>query len=337
MRRGYRFRLAVFVTASLAVFLGVSYANAQGLNLQSLAGGADYPVENVDYFLQDVGTASIGSSQYGCHSQGVKFDGNYFYSSCMDTNGNDTAYLFVHDKYGRLIRRFSAGSSYDHPSGIFLYNNWAYVGFTSNGIDMESKLYRFNGAGTVEYQGFFDHSVGFVGQSIPNPNQPSLVAKSRYYSYDQYYERQCNYTDGSCGSYLDITTGNNINSAGRDGVQDCDVYYKGGGWYKACILFSANPNVIRVWKGNQSKLGPDNALTTYTMTYQPGHSGGFSFYTDPNGKKWIVTTPAPDTNRRYCGGCTLVGGNNCACTDKNNRQRIRFYSFDRFSWPSGPN
>jgi hypothetical protein len=48
---------------------------------------------------------------------------------------------------------------------------------------------------------------------------------------------------------------------------------------------------------------------------------------------WIVTTPPPATNRRYCDGCPLSGGWVCDCTDKNNRQRVRFYKFSRFAWP----
>jgi len=330
-------KMKLFNIALVLAFFSLASVKLSAQDVQQILGTAVYPVENVDYFLQNVGSATKGSTQNGCHSQGIKFDGNYFYSTCMDTNGSNTAHLYVHDKYGNLIKKFGSDSTYDHPSGIFLYNGWAYTGFTHNGLNMYSYLYKFNGTGTVQNQGFFDHSVGFVGQYIAYPNSSSFQAKNRYYSYDQYYERQCLSTDGTCGSYTDYTTGNNINSTSADGVQDCDVYYKNGGWYKACILFSSNPIKIRVWKGSQLRLAPDNAIITFQPGGLPGHSGGFGFYTDPSGAKWIVTTPPPAVDRRYCQGCTLVGGNTCACTDKSNRQRIRFYSFNKFSWPSGPN
>jgi hypothetical protein len=69
------------------------------------------------------------------------------------------------------------------------------------------------------------------------------------------------------------------------------------------------------------------------MTGQPGESGGLGFYSDPGGTMWIVTAPPPATNRRFCDGCPFSGGDVCACTDKQNRQRVRFYRYSRFAWP----
>ncbi|HXC49997.1 MAG TPA: hypothetical protein VN634_03875 [Candidatus Limnocylindrales bacterium] len=300
-------------------------------SLASTSSAQFYPAENVDYFLKSVGTAVLGSSDKGCHGQGVKFDGSRFYSTCMETNGNNTAYLYVHDAAGNRIKQFQYSSEYEHPSGIMLDNGWAYTGFTSEGVNMYTRLYRFNGAGTVSYQGFFDHSVGFAGGIFTTPTDFNTTIKTRYYSFDQYYERQCTPTDGTCGTYTDYTTANNID--GEEGVQDCDFYYKNGRWYKACLLLSSTPNRIRVWNASQTRLGPDNALANFSMSGQPGESGGFGFYQDPSGVMWIVTSPPPATNRRFCDGCTFSGGDVCDCTDKQNRQRIRFYKFSHFAWP----
>jgi len=292
---------------------------------------AFYPVENQDYWLKNVGTAVVGSDEKGCHGQGIKFDGTRFYTTCMETDGNNTAYLYVHDQNGNRIKQFKYDHTYEHPSGILLDNGWAYTGFTSESLDMKTRLYRFNGSGTVSYQGFFDHSVGFVGGIINTPTSLTSPIRTRYYSFEQYYERQCTPNDGTCGTFTDITTVNNID--GEDGVQDCDLYFKNGRWYKACILLSSTPNRIRVWNGSAIRLAPDNALANFTMDTQPGESGGFGFYQDPSGVMWIVTAPPPATNRRFCDGCPFSGGDVCACTDKQNRQRVRFYKFSRFAWP----
>jgi len=292
-----------------------------------------YPSENADYYLNDVGVAQHGSDDYGCHSQAIKFDGTRFYTTCMDTEGNNSAHLYVHDQNGHLIKDYEYDNKYEHPSGILLYKGWAYTGITSNGINMYSKLFRFNGDGDVEYQGYSSHSVGFVGAKFVDPDEPEFEVKTRYYSYDMYYERQCKNTDGRCDSYRDIKTKTDINAAGDDGVQDCDYYYLGNQWYKACILFSSQPINIRVWHGDELVLSPQNAITTLTMDGQPGHSGGLGFYTDPNGTKWIVTTPPAQCNGRACGGCIAVGKYVCACTDRQNRQRVRFYRFNNLMWP----
>ncbi len=301
-----------------------------------------YPVENVDYFLDNIGTAAKGKNDQGCHAQGIKFDGQNYYFTCMDTNGKHASYLYVHDARGRLIKEFTQGSEFQHPSGILLYKGWAYTGFTHAGflnLSYDSELWRFNGQGKVEYQGWFDHSVGFVGANFLDMYNPELNLKTIYASYTQYYLRKCKGTAGKCNRYSNITTGKTVGPVTKlsDSVQDCDNYYKNGAWYKACILFSADENKIRVWKANQTVLSKDNALKTLVMDGQPGHSGGLGFYTDPNGTKWVVTSPPPATDsscgRRACGGCGLVGKNVCACTDKDNRQRVRFYRFANFNWP----
>lgn len=322
-------RLPVRALLAAFLFLLPGLAFAQPIAIASLT--SLYPVEGADYFLENVGTGRPGSGDYGCHGQGIKFDGAYFYSTCMDTNGQDTAILFLHNSQGQLVRSFNIGSRYEHPSGILLSEGWAYTGFTHNGLDMESQLYRFNRAGQVQNLGFFDHSVGFVGPSIASPSDPVLRSSPRFYSYDQYYARQCSGND--CASYADFRTGYDVGSASRDGVQDCDTYFRTGRWYKACLLFSSSPARIRVWNGGELKLAPGNALATVSLSSAPGHAGGFGFYTDPSGKKWIVLSVPPSANRRYCQGCALVGGNTCACTDKNNRQRVRFLSFDRLPFP----
>jgi hypothetical protein len=312
------------VRAALAAFATLAATAAT-------ASAQFYPVENKDYFLNNVGTAAIGTDEKGCHGQGIKFDGTYFYTTCMETDGNNTAYLYVHNAAGTRIKQFKYDHTYEHPSGILLDNGWAYTGFTSESLDMKTRLYRFNGAGTVQYQGFFDHSVGFVGGTFVNPASYSTAIKTRYYSFEQYYERQCTPTDGTCGTFTDITTANNID--GEDGVQDCDFYWKNNRWYKACILLSSTPNRIRVWDSGQIRLSPSNALANFTMDGQPGESGGLGFYQDPGGTMWIVTAPPPATNRRFCDGCPFSGGDICACTDKQNRQRVRFYRYSRFAWP----
>jgi hypothetical protein len=289
------------------------------------------PEENVDYYLNDVGRARIGTSDKGCHNQGIKFDGQHFYSSCMDTYGKHTSFLFLHNKAGELIKDFSVSEKFNHPSGILLNNGWAHVGFTHGPIfgDNYSLLFRFNNKGKVKFDGFTDHSVGFVGAKFLKPEKENSKILPRYYSFRQYYERQCE--NKKCDKFEDITT----KTKSLD-VQDCDSYYNGSQWYKACILFSSNPNRIRVWEGDETVLTERTSRATFYMDGQPGHSGGFGFYTDPNGTKWIVTAMAADNddiNGRKCGGCFLVGAKNCACTDKDNRQRIRFYKFEHFNWP----
>lgn len=330
-----RFNLALktgLILLSLTLASSVFALGASGL----------YPVENKDYFLNDIGSAEKDSNDKGCHAQGIKFDGQNYYFTCMDTNGKHASYLYVHDDRGRLIKEFTQGSEFQHPSGILLYKGWAYTGFTHAGflnLSYDSELWRFNGQGKVEYQGWFDHSVGFVGANFPDMYNPELNLKTLYASYTQYYLRKCKSTAGSCNRYRNVTTGKTVGPVTKlsDSVQDCDHYYKNGAWYKACILFSADENKIRVWKANQTVLSKDNALKTLVMDGQPGHSGGLGFYTDPNGTKWVVTSPPPATDsncgRRACGGCGLVGKNVCACTDKNNRQRVRFYRFANFNWP----
>jgi len=292
-----------------------------------------YPSENADYFLHQVGTAELGTNDKGCHNQGIKFNGKRFFTTCMDTVGNDTARLYVHDQGGNLVKDYKYTKKYDHPSGILLYKDWAYTGFTHQSLNMYTRLFRFNGNGDVQPQGYSSHSVGFVGAKFPFPNDPEFIVQTRYYSYSQYYERQCDGTEGSCDSYTDIKTRTNIGGASEDSVQDCDYYYKGDQWYKACILFSADTNLIRVWYADELVLSPENSITTLAMEGQPGHSGGLGFYTDPNGVKWILTTPPFECNGRTCGGCFLVGGDTCACTDKMNRQRVSFYRFDHLAWP----
>ncbi len=63
-------------------------------------------------------------------------------------------------------------------------------------------------------------------------------------------------TVNGCATYQDLTPAYSIE--GEDGVQDFDLYYKGGRWYKACILLSSTPNRIRVWDASQVRLAPDN-------------------------------------------------------------------------------
>lgn len=306
------------------------------------------PTEGMECFLQEVGEAPLeDKNAYGCHGQGIHFDGELFYTTCMDTYRDKKPYIYIHDTSGAKIRGEYGGSAWAHPSGILFYNGWAYTGFTSplsGWGGYKSIFLRVKATEPVDIlppgeNTKYDHSVGFVGVKFKDSKDSKFDINPMFYSYSQKYARECK--DERCAAYHDTSSWKCQNRSVSNQLQDCDYYFEGGAWYKVCILFSSAPNKLRVWRGDEVCLTAKTALATVAMTGEPGHSGGLSFYIDPSNKRWIVTAPPPSENRRLCGGCEFLGigtGKDvCACTDKKNRQRVRFHSFDNYQWPGVSN
>jgi len=281
------------------------------------------------YELQE----SAHSGESGCHGQGVKFDGQYFYSTCQDLDGANEARAFIHDSVGNLVCDFSLGPAYDHPGGMMLRPEGAYIGFGSlHGFDSYSLLVRVSAdpctLEVLNNQRPLSGTVSALSEIPAERCELDTDWEMLVYGTLGKTHRICDSNGGGCGEPQSHEIDGML-TAFFDVPQDCDTYFDGG-WMRACITLASEPSRVRVYRAD----GVDVDGYSWEMNASGetlielgglGWSGGFGLFTSQL-QRYIVTAPTHES-----GSC----GFKLPCTGADRTQLVQFQAFDDYEWPSG--
>lgn len=277
---------------------------------------------------------SAHSPDPGCHLQGVKFDGTYFYTSCQDLAASE-ARAFIHDSLGTKVCDFTLGTDYDHPSGILLSDDGAFVGFSKHDVDGDgyAVLAHISAepctidvlVGGATLTGNIS-SVAAVPQDVCN-TQSGMDHLLVYGSLGRSYW-ECGLDGALCGSAVDTDYGELLD-AFLQAPQDCDLYYDHG-WLRACIATSNVNNNVHVWSADEVHtdasywVANGSGETTLPLGGLE-HSGGFAFWRTDLATYVLI---APHDSTGSCGIRT-------PCTGSDRTQILQFLRFEDTPWPSG--
>lgn len=297
---------------------------------------------------------SSKTSTPGCHAQGIKFDGAYFFSSCQQIADDLQAFAYIHDFTGKRLCEFEIGPDYDHPGGLMTVPGElgaAYVGFSvwqgaypnsDNNRSQPLKISYKNGKcskvrlnnGTT-----LNNTTGFAVRRPKQTCDELSAWDTEILFYDDYTANL-----NICKPPVESATPTPSPACEKKTItaltiktyssQDC-AYYFANGWLRACIAVSNDDNLIQVFNADAASMDESQRLgkTIYLSATVPKigrYSGGFDIYQTPSGSRYVVIAPDSTDGGDDCGGRQ-------PCTDTKMNQWVEFYLFDTWSsqWPKG--
>lgn len=286
---------------------------------------------------------SSANLNQGCHGQGIKFDGLYFFSTCQELYGDNMAVAHIHDSKGNKLCSFNLGNKYDHPGGPVIYpgeTGTAYLGLSDleyGNSAMPVKIsydpYTKKCLSTQPTPTLLNNkkevadSIGFAVRVPTNEcsSANSWTSLIRFYNDETYKYFPCDKSGAACGAQVDVDNPTTENSS-----QDCGYYWEGA-WFRACIAFSDADNEIQIFRADGGSMDAGHRLGQILLSSKVPNvgksSGGFDIYTTPTGTRYVVI--APDSGDKNCGG-----EHPCTTEDADKAQLVEFYNFNTWSWPS---
>lgn len=298
---------------------------------------------------------SSATTTPGCHGQGIKFDGAYFFSSCQQIADDWKAMAYIHDYKGTRLCSFEIDAGYDHPGGLVTLPGelgTAYVGFsvwssslpsTSNKRAQPLKISYANGQcskAKLNSGNEIQNTSGFVARRPLDKCDVKSAWSTDLLFYDDYTANlnicKAAAVPGASPAPTPACWKQSIKPVSTESwysSQDCG-YYFAKGWLRACIGMSNDDNLIQVFSGDTfdmdetHRLGAPIYLSETWKSIGPW-SGGFDIYQTPSGLRYLILAPdSPDT------------GDDCGrepCTDTQKNQWVEFYPFDSVvkKWPTG--